>query len=372
MDGLIKLRCELHRHPELPGSEQETAERIVEFFDPLQPDAVIRNLGGHGLAFVFSGTLPGPTVLLRCELDALPVDETSETPHHSVRPGVSHACGHDGHMAVIAGVGVELSKRRPTKGRVVLLYQPAEETGAGAAAVIRDSRFLQIKPDYAFAFHNLPGFPFGQIILRSGTFNCASRGITVELSGITAHAAQPEQGVAPTTAMCRVVHELEDLAATLDFDSEYSFATVVGAQLGEKAFGTAPGFARIWATLRSKTDSDMNRMANRVEDMVSQIAEAEGLGRSIVSEDVFLTTVNSDEAVRVILEAVQQNSVRMLDRPFRWSEDFGRFTSIADGALFGIGAGECPKLHSPTYDFPDELIPGVVEIFGRILDVILK
>ncbi len=372
MDSLRRLRRSLHRNPELPGSEEQTAERIIEFFDALDPDSVIRNLGGHGAAFVFSGSLPGPTVLLRCELDAVPIDEIGDSEYRSATRGVSHACGHDGHMAILAGVGADLSARRPKKGRVVLLYQPAEENGAGAAAVIRDPHFAQVRPDYVFALHNLPGYSLGEIILRTGTFNCASQGMTIELSGATAHAAQPETGVAPTRAMCRIIDELRDLDSKFELPEAVAFATVVGASLGEKAFGTAPGFARIWATLRSETDGTMNRMFSHMEKRVGEIASRENLGHTITAEDVFLTTQNSEDAVEIIRQAADDLPIRDIDRPFPWSEDFGRFTSIASGALFGIGAGENgPELHNPDYGFVEELLPLGVDVFGRIVCRIL-
>ena len=164
MSSAAELRHELHRHPEVSGFEAETAARIFRFFEPLQPDEVLRGLGGHGAAFVFSGAEPGPTVLLRCELDGLPIRELSQAAHCSTVDGRSHACGHDGHMAILASVGETLSTARPPKGRVVLLFQPAEENGGGAEAVIRDTRFPKIRPDFVFALHNLPGFPLGQAV----------------------------------------------------------------------------------------------------------------------------------------------------------------------------------------------------------------
>ncbi|MCZ6762346.1 MAG: M20/M25/M40 family metallo-hydrolase, partial [Gammaproteobacteria bacterium] len=134
MTGPVNLRREIHRNPERSGCETGTAQRLLRFFEPLRPDRVIEGLGGTGIAFVFSGTQAGPTILLRSELDALPIHEVNEFDHRSLHDGTSHKCGHDGHMAILAAVGEKLSKKRPARGRVVLLYQPAEETGQGAAA----------------------------------------------------------------------------------------------------------------------------------------------------------------------------------------------------------------------------------------------
>jgi amidohydrolase len=280
----IQLRRDLHRHAELSGCEAGTAQRILRFFQPLEPDETLTELGGHGLAFGFGSADTGPSVLLRCELDALPITQTNGTAHRSVTEGVSHKCGHDGHMAILAAVGEALSRQRPARGRVVLLYQPAEETGAGASAVLADPRFAVIRPDLVFALHNLPGFPMGQILLRAETFTCASRGMEIRLTGRTAHAAQPETGRSPAKAMCRIIDELENLPARQEARSELAFATVVGARLGKKAFGTAPGDAAVMATLRSETDATMDRLVRDCEEMVRVIASAEQLGHTVSYE----------------------------------------------------------------------------------------
>ena len=364
-----RLRRELHQYPELSGAESETAKRIRRFFDPLRPDAVIEGLGGHGMAFVFSGQAPGPTVLLRCEMDAVPIEETNGFAHRSVAAGTSHKCGHDGHMAILAGVGETLSANRPRQGRAVLLYQPAEETGAGAAAIINDGRFAEIRPHAVFALHNLPGFPLGQIVLRAGTFTCASRGMIVRLHGRTAHAAQPHTGLNPTRAMCRIIAAMGDLPDRVGSDGEILFATVVGARLGEAApFGTAPGSATIFATLRSETEETMERLVSHCEKSVQLAASESGLGWDVDYQDVFVPTVNSSPEIALVRRAAGGAVVNMVPGPFSWSEDFGRFTAIAPGALFGIGAGEAmADLHNPDYDFPDDLIPVGAGLFQNIL-----
>lgn len=368
MKTIIKLRHHLHQYPELSGSEGATAQHIIEFFKPLKPDSILQNLGGDGVAIIFSGSDPGPTVLLRCELDALPIEEINQTPHQSTRRGVAHQCGHDGHMSILAAVGVELAQNRIQSGRVVLLYQPAEETGTGAEAVVNDPQYLDIKPDYAFALHNVPGFPMGQVILRRDVFSSASRGVAIQLTGSTAHAAQPETGVSPAKSMCDIIERLSALPAGIADPGELAFATVVGSRLGEKAFGTAPGSAEIWATLRCETNESMARVVDYVEGVVKESATAEGLQVELSYEDVFNATVNSDKAVDIIEDSAGNQPVQFIEKPFRWSEDFGQITATCEGALFGLGSGvNTPDLHNPDYDFPDELIPIGADIFMRII-----
>jgi amidohydrolase len=370
MNDIVEYRRNLHRHPELAGQEAATSRRAVRFFAPLAPDRVLEGLGGHGVAFVFAGAQPGPTVLLRCELDALPIAEAGDLPHRSDAAGVSHKCGHDGHMAILAALGRDLAVRRPVRGRVVLLHQPAEETGQGAAAVLADPRFAEIAPDLAFALHNLPGHAAGEVVVREGAFSSASRGLAVALAGATAHAGQPETGRSPARALARIVAGLAewapaDAAAT-------DFATVVGARLGERAFGTAPGAAELWATLRAGSDAGLDRLAARALELVAAAAAADGIGHEATWHDVFPATVNDPAAVAVVRRAAGPLPVRELTAPLRWSEDFGRFTAAGPGALFGLGAGrEQPALHDPDYDFPDGLIPPASALLRRIVDSVL-
>jgi amidohydrolase len=367
--SITELRRELHQHPEISGAETETARRILRFFEPLQPDEILTGLGGNGLAFVFKGVAPGPTVLLRCELDALPIQERSSFAHRSTLDGVSHKCGHDGHMAILAAVGEELARTRPARGKAVLLFQPAEETGEGAAGIIADEAFSTIRPDRVFALHNLPGYDLGEILIRPGTMSCASRGMIIELHGTTAHASQPHSGHDPTRAVCQLIDEINDLPSRMELTEKVAFATVVGARLGaEETFGIAPGYARILATLRSETDDTMIRMVRHCEEVVGKLASEDTLGLEISYQDVFPPTINSQSGVDVVCRAAGDARVTIPAAPFPWSEDFGRFTAIADGALFGIGAGrDTPELHGPDYDFPDSLLGPGKDLFIGIL-----
>lgn len=370
---IIDFRHELHRYPELAGREVETAARVRDYFRALQPDRIIEGLGGHGMAVVFQGGRAGPTLLLRCELDAVPVQEVNALVYRSRRKECAHKCGHDGHMAILAAVGRGLAERRPVRGQVVLLYQPAEENGLGAAAVLADTRFAEIRPDYAFALHNLPGYPLGQVVVRSGSFSCASRGMALTLTGKSAHAAQPETGLSPARAMCSLISGCASLPPELKSASELMMATVVGAALGEKAFGTAPERADIWITLRSDSDVGMEQLVAHAEQLARQAAAADDLGLAIAYEDIFPATHNSERALALVERSCAPLELRRIEEPFRWSEDFGRMTAVCEGALFGIGAGETvPALHNPDYDFPDPLIQPAADLFRRILDNSLR
>lgn len=191
LEALTAFRRELHRRPEVSGEERETAETIFAALAETKPDAVITGLGGHGVAAIYEGPEPGPTVIVRAELDGLPIEEISDVAHRSEITGKGHLCGHDGHMTILMALAKGLGRKRPAKGRAILMFQPAEENGAGAAAVLADPKFADIKPDLVLSLHNFPGIGLGHAALRSGPVNCASRGMRISLSGKTAHASTP-------------------------------------------------------------------------------------------------------------------------------------------------------------------------------------
>jgi amidohydrolase len=359
MDDFINLRRELHANPELSGAEQQTVRRIAAVFQALNPDRTVANLGGNGIAFVFDSRQSGPSVLFRCELDAIPVHEENDLAYCSQNPGRSHNCGHDGHMATMARFGSMISQRRPARGRITLLFQPAEETGQGAAAVVNDPKFKALNTDFAFALHNLPGYPLGAVLLKFGAVNCASCGMIVRLSGITSHAARPENGVSPALAMSELIQGLAGLPADPALNLSYSQVTVVHARLGEPAFGLSPGDAEVRATLRTESDDAMSILAERAAKLVKERALAASLGFEISWSDEFVASNNDPGACDMVRKAAAAAGLKVIDltEPLRFSEDFGQFSRRIPGVMFGLGAGEnCPGLHQPDYDFPEELI----------------
>lgn len=365
------FRRTLHQYPELSNQEHHTAARVTEQFKRFSPDQVITGLGGEGIAFIFNGSEPGPVTLIRCELDALPIEECNHFSHRSVYQGISHKCGHDGHMAIVTAVGETLSKTKPVSGRVMLAFQPAEETGEGAINMVNDPAFANLKPDFAFALHNYPGLELGHVAVKAGPFNCASRGMIVRLTGKTSHAAHPENGVSPAVAMCRIIEALNELPQTL---TQTCWVTVIHALLGEVAFGTSPGEAVVMATLRSETNQAMEMLVQAATELAQQAAEPFGLQWSIEWQDVFQASVNSELGAELVTKACHATHTpcHRLDEPMRWSEDFGQFTAVAkEGAMFVLGAGrQSPQLHNPDYDFPDKLIPVGKAIFENLIEQI--
>jgi len=368
MIELVDWRHTLHREPEISGEERQTAAKVVQFIGSSQPDLMVTQLGGHGVAAVFDSGKPGPTVMFRCELDGLPIEELSDAPHRSATPGKGHLCGHDGHMTILGALARAIGREPPKRGRAVLLFQPAEETGAGAAAVIADPKFGAIAPDYAFALHNMPGLPLGQARLSAGPANCASRGMRIVLTGKTSHASVPEGGISPMLAVSRLMPSLTALGRGGALDAGYTLVTVTHAVMGEPAFGIAPGRAEIWATLRTINDAGMDAMVAAAEDLVRREAAAGGLGVEIDYHDVFHHCENNAEAVALLRQAFDAEGIKHGQaEPMRGSEDFGLFGRTARSAMFLFGSGETsPQLHNPDFDFPDALIEPGARIFMRL------
>lgn len=363
MSDFPKLRQLLHQMPELAGQEQNTSETIHSFLENLSPDKIISGLGGFGVAAIYTGEKDGPKVLIRCELDALPIAESLDVPYRSTIKGVSHKCGHDGHMAIVAGLAAQFYKQRPKRGSVTLLFQPSEETGEGAQRVLDDEQFGQIEPDYAVAIHNLPGFPTGQVILSDGIFASASSGLKILLKGQTSHAAQPSAGKSPALAISQLITGLSTIPQFHTALHEPAQVTVVHATLGEVAFGTSPGTGVVMATLRAHSQEVIDLLADRAVAMGEQTAKAFGLVASSEFVQPFPSTINDGMVSSVVEKCARECDleVHRPETPFAWSEDFGHFTSRYRGALVGLGAGEnCPPLHHPDYNFPDEIIvPGI-------------
>ncbi|MCF8302425.1 MAG: amidohydrolase [Bacteroidales bacterium] len=374
-EELSELRKTLHRYPELSGKEHNTAKRIHTYLARTNPDAVVTGIGGTGLAAIYDSGKAGPSVLFRSELDALPIQEINEIPYKSTSEGVAHKCGHDGHMTMIAGLAEYIGKNRPEKGRAVILYQPAEETGEGAQWVVSDPKFQQIEPDYVFALHNLPGYEKNTIVVRDDTFASASKGMIAKLQGKTAHAGEPENGINPALAVSEIIAALNKLSFNKKLFQSLTFLTFINIKLGERAFGTSAGYAEVMTTLRSYSNDDMEQLSEKAENVIRKIAEKERLSPSFEWVEEFLAVVNDKQCNDLIKRTAKSLDKKIMTReePFRWSEDFSHFTNQYKGALFGLGSGlKQPQLHNPDYDFPEDIIETGVNMFSGIYNELLR
>ncbi len=372
MDGsdLIAFRRDLHAHPDLSGDEGATAARIAAALADLPGAQVVTGLGGHGLACCFAAPRPGPTVLLRAELDALPIPEQAVHGHASRRAGVAHLCGHDGHAAILLGIARQLARTPPPMGRVVLLWQPAEETGAGARAVLADPAFTALRADWAFALHNMPGLALGACAVAPGPASCASVGVRVQFRGVEAHAAHPETGRSPLAAMQELLDALAPRLRVTPIGPDFQLATLCHLALGQPSFGIAPATGVVQVTLRAVTDQGLGALEQDLLAAARAAAERHGLAHDVTRHDHFHATVNDPLAAGIVARAAQAAGLPAapFDFPMRPSEDFGAFSATTRTALFFLGAGQdCPPLHNPAYDFPDALLAPGQAVFLHIL-----
>jgi len=366
--SLIEIRKHLHQNPELSHQEYETSVFIEELMLELQPDQVLR-IGEFSRAYVFDSKKEGEVLVFRADIDALPIEELNDFPHRSKKKQVSHLCGHDGHSSILIGLARKIASHRPQKGKLVLLFQSAEETGLGAKEVVNHAKFQALKPDYIFGLHNIPSYPLHQILIREGVFASASKGVILKLVGRTSHAAEPEKGINPALAIAEITRQLHQLNHQKGIFSSLTLLSFIYTRMGEQAFGTSAGEAEMGFTLRSYTTEDMKKLCLKMEEVIEEVCRKESLGFHMDFVEEFPITLNHEEGVSEIGKAAQSLnlSVKYLEEPMKWSEDFGYYQSIAKTGFFGIGAGKNqPNLHDPSYDFPDVLIETGIQMFYKI------
>lgn len=370
LEQLVALRRELHAHPETAMEEEWTAKRITRYLEKLKPDELLTGIGGTGVMARFDGKSDGPVLLFRCELDALPIEEENDFDHRSTIDGKSHKCGHDGHMTILCGLAEKLAAERPAKGTVWLLFQPAEENGEGAKAVLEDERGKALKFDRVFALHNLPGFPKGTIMFRDDTFTAAVNSIVITLKGKTSHAAEPEHGINPAAAMGEIISRSLALDHNVPSDPHMRVVTPVYARLGSKDYGISAASAEVHITLRCWHDAELEQLQRCVEDIACEVSAHHKLKVDIAYTQHFHANRNDPDTVDLVRKAVDALGLKKEERkhPFKFGEDFGLFTAKFPGCMFGLGAGEdTPALHNPDYDFPEEIIPHGIAVFERII-----
>jgi amidohydrolase len=370
LSQLTSLRKELHRFPELSGKEFETAQRIVNFLTPFEPTKIISELGTTGVAAVYDYGDPETTIMIRCELDALPIQEVNTFEYRSVTDSVSHKCGHDGHMVIVAGLAEWLQEAPLENARIVLLFQPAEETGEGAPGILADENFEQIIPDYIYALHNLPGFPMHQIVTTGSEFTSTVQSVSISLHGKESHAAEPENGLNPALALAELINSYNDIVVN-DINSEdFALITPVYSSMGSKDYGVSPADGELHLTIRTWPPDEMNALMKKIETIAQDVALKHSLKHEMLWFDYFSATKNDPFCNTIIKESAKERGFQLNQRehPFKFGEDFGVFTQRYPGAMFGLGSGEeTPALHNPDYDFPDEIIETGIAMFREII-----
>lgn len=342
-EQIRQLRSRLHQNPEQSGLETKTMEILKEF---LKANTSLKIVEREGWFYaVHEEADARKRVAFRADMDAIFGEDGN----------LFHGCGHDGHSAVLAGLCLELEGKRLGK-QVYFIFQPAEETGQGGEMC--SSLLTEKKIDEVYAFHNLPGYPLGTVVLKKGTFACASKGVVLTFKGRQSHAAYPEQGINPAWILGELIVKIPELLASPGF-SGMVLATIIEVKAGDQSFGVSPGDGRISLTLRAEKLEDLNRFEASLISFAKKRAWEQSVGLSVSFADEFPDTVNKSEVVERCKTCLRNQNIPFMEipGPLRWSEDFGWYLKKADGMFFGVGAGEdCPGLHTRDYEFPDEVI----------------
>lgn len=375
LNTIINLRKELHTNPELSGFEFETAKRIRQFLIQNQPTEIIENLGGTGLAAVYQFSNTGKTIVIRCELDALPIQEVNDFEHQSKTQGVSHKCGHDGHMAIVSGLGFWLKEQKFNSGKVVLLFQPAEENGEGAHKIVTDEKFENLNIDYVFALHNIPKEPMHSIITIQKGFSAEVQSFIIKVKGKESHAAEPENGINPALAISKIIAEIANLEVVKTEDENFTIMTPVHVSMGQKSYGISPADGELHYTLRAWDNPKMEAVKSKIATAVATISSQYQLEHTIEWIEYFPASINDKKCNDYVVKAASENNFNLIQKPhpFKFGEDFGWYAKEYKTAMFGLGAGlNTPALHNADYDFPDELIETGITMFQDIIGTILN
>ena len=379
LEKIKRLRHELHAHPELSMEERETKKRLMEFLRE-NTKLFIEDRGHYFYAYANGKNEELEPIAFRADMDALPMEEKAGLPYGSKNPGVCHKCGHDGHCAALCGLALE-ADRLGTDRPVYFIFQHGEEIGGGGeecAGLIREKGIR-----WVFAFHNMSGYPEGQVLVKSGVTQCTSKGLTIYMEGTPAHASQPEDGKNPAAALAKLALAIEAMAGAQRGEENagqgenssfggFVLATIVELSAGGRNFGIAASKGSVSVTLRADYERDLNRLEERIRETAQGLAKRYGLALSFEEQDFFPETVNDPEAVSLVRRAAASLKipVRELSQPFRASEDFGYYLKQCPGAIFYIGNGEDhPQLHTAEYDFNDGILERATDLFFALLRV---
>lgn len=369
MMDLIEVRHQLHRLAEPSGEEQKTKQFILEtlsFFKPHQIHTFADS--NHIVAEYDFGE--GPTLLFRADFDAVRIRENLDTDYNSLTQGVSHKCGHDGHSTILLGLAQKLFEHPLEKGKILLFFQAAEETGSGAAQFLHSQFLTHYHHPHVYALHNIPGEKSGTVLGKSGSFTCSVVSCDIELYGRTSHAAEPQLAICPYTAAQTITDKTLSLNQFDLSNPLYRLITLIEFQVGEKAYGVTAGTGVLRFTIRTQNDELLQETKAEIETMVREICDQEKLRYQIRWLEYFAASNNNSKAVDIVARAAKELNLpyKEMPFPFSWGEDFGLLTQQYEGTLFGLGSGEkTASLHHPDFDFPDELIDIGSNLFYHII-----
>ena len=372
-DELKAWRRDIHAHPELGFEEQRTADFVAAKLEEFGIQ-VHRGIGKTGVVGVLKVGNETNAIGLRADMDALPIVEINEFEHRSTEHGKMHACGHDGHTTMLLGAARYLAETKNFLGQVNFIFQPAEEGIGGARAMIEDGLFEQFPCDSVFAMHNAPGLPVGQFSATAGTVAAAGAFFDIDIDGVGAHGAHPENSVDPVVIGSHIVNALQSVISRNIRARDAAVVSVTQFHSGD-AYNVIPASARLSGTVRTFSKAVMAKIEDRAEQLATTIAAGFGGSASIEFRTIFAPVVNDETqahfAAEVCAGLVGEDNVHTDLPPGTGSEDFSFMLEKVPGCyvLIGNGAGDnTHPVHHPQYDFNDEAAVYGASFFAELVE----
>jgi amidohydrolase len=355
-------RRDLHAHPELMYDVHRTAASVAEKLKAFGCDEVVSGIGRTGVVGVIRGRRggDGKTIGLRADMDALPIEEATNLPYKSTVPGKMHACGHDGHTAMLLGAARYLAETRNFAGTAVVIFQPAEEGGAGGKAMVDDGFLDRFGVSEVYGMHNYPGLPVGQFALRHGPIMAAADHLAIEIEGVGGHAARPHKTVDTVLVGAQIVNQIQSVVSRNVDPLESAVVSICMFHAGTTD-NVIPQTAKLHGTARSLTAGVQDMLEKRLHEIVDGTAKLYGARAKLTYRRGYPVLSNherqADFAASVATEIAGKDKVNTNVAPVMGAEDFAFMLNARPGAFIFVGNGDSAGLHHPEYNFNDDTIP---------------
>ncbi len=369
-------RRDIHAHPELLYDVHRTAAAVADKLRSFGCDEVATGIGRTGVVGVIRGGKgSGRTIGLRADMDALPIEEASGVPYQSTVPGKMHACGHDGHTAMLLGAARYLAETRNFAGTAIVIFQPAEEGGAGGQAMVRDGLMERFRVEEVYGMHNYPGLPVGQFALRPGPLMAAADRVTIEIEGRGGHAARPHFAVDTVLVGAQIINQIQSIVARNVDPLQAAVISICVFQAGSTD-NVIPQTALLRGTARSLTPQVRDLLEKRLHEVVEGTAKLYGATAKLTYKRDYPITRNHERqaafAASVAAEVVGRERVDDQIAPVMGAEDFSFMLEARPGAFIFVGNGDSAGLHHPAYDFNDEIIPLGTSYWVKLVETALQ
>jgi amidohydrolase len=366
-------RRDLHAHPELGFDVHRTAGIVADKLKAFGCDEIVSRIGRTGVVGVIRGgkAQSDKVIALRADMDALPIEELTGLPYRSTLPGKMHACGHDGHTAMLLGAAKYLAETRNFSGTAVVIFQPAEEGDGGGREMVKDGLMERFAIAEVYGMHNVPDLPVGAFAIRSGPMLAAADKLRIEIEGKGAHAAKPHLGVDTVLVGAQIINQLQSIVARNVDPLDSAVVSICAFKAGE-THNVVPQTALLLGTTRTLRAETRDLVQRRVTEVVEGTARLYGAKAKLTYERGYPVTINhareTDFAVKVASEIAGADRVDADAPPIMGSEDFSFMLNERPGAMIFVGNGDTAGLHHPAYDFNDEAIPFGTSYWVRLVE----